>query len=54
MPRVGGGVGLGEKRSLSEVAEIKSSLVLENVQIVVILVIENDGISYINTGVFPL
>ena len=39
--RVGGGVGLGEKCSLSEVAEIKSSLVLENVQIVVILVFEN-------------
>lgn len=54
MPRVGGGVGLGEKCSLSEVADIKSSLVLENVQAVVILVFENDGISYINIGVFPL
>jgi hypothetical protein len=39
--RVGGGVGLGEKCSLSEVADIKSSLVLENVQAVVKLVFEN-------------
>lgn len=39
--RVEGGVGLGEKCSLSEVADIKSSLVLENVQAVVVLVFEN-------------
>lgn len=54
MPRVGGGIGLGEKRSLSEVAEAEGSLVLENVQLVAILVIENDGVSYINIRIFPL
>lgn len=54
MPRVGGGIGLGEKCSLREVAEAEGSLVLENVQVVAILVLENDGVSNINNGVFPL
>lgn len=46
MPRIGGGVGLGEKSSLSEIAKIESILVLENVEVVVIkLVFENDCVS---------
>jgi len=39
--RVGGSVGIGEKSSLCEIAEIKGILVLENVDVVVLLVIEN-------------
>lgn len=40
--RIGGGVGLGKKSSLSEIAKIECILVLENVEVVVIkLVFEN-------------
>lgn len=46
MPRIGGGVGLGEKSSSSEIAKIECILVLENVEVVVIkLVFENDCVS---------
>lgn len=41
VPRVGGGVGFSEERSLGEIADIKGIFVLENVEIVVILVFEN-------------
>lgn len=53
MPRVGGGVGFSEECCLGEVAETESILVLENVEVIVILVFENDRISYTNTGIFP-
>lgn len=54
MPRVGGSVGVGEKSSLSEIAGVEGFLVLENVEIVVLLVPENDGITNGNSGVLPL
>lgn len=45
---------LGKKSRLSEVAESEGSLVLENVEVVLILVSENDGISNMNSRVLPL
>ena len=39
--RVGCGVGFAEKRGLSEITDIEGSLVLENVEVVVIFVLEN-------------
>lgn len=55
MPRIGGGIGLGEKSSLREIAKIECILVLENVEVGVIkLVFENDCVSYMDTGVLPL
>lgn len=42
MPCVGGGVGAGEKSSLTEVAKIEGSSVLENVELVLILVLKYD------------
>lgn len=41
MPRIGSGVGFGEKCSLGEIAEIEGIFVLENIEVVVILVFEN-------------
>lgn len=54
MPRVRSGIGFGEESSLSEIAEIECIFVPENVEIVVKLVVENYGISYMNNWVFPL
>lgn len=39
--RIGCGIGFVEKCGLSEIADIEGSLVLENVEIVVILVFKN-------------
>ena len=50
MPRVG----VGEKSGLSDVAELEGFLVLENVEVVVLLVLENDGVTDGNSGVLPL
>lgn len=54
MPREGGGVRFVKKCGLSEIAEIEGFLVLENVEVVLILVLKNDGVSYMNSGIFPL
>lgn len=50
MPRVG----VGENSGLSDIAEVEGVLVLENVEVVVLLVLENDGITDGNSGVLPL
>lgn len=53
MPSVGCGIGLGEKSGLSEVAKTEGPLILENVDIVLILVLENDSIPNLNSGIPP-
>lgn len=52
MPRIGCGIGI-EKSGLSEIAEVERFVVLENVEIVVILVFKNDGVSDMNSRVLP-
>lgn len=39
--RIGCGIGFVKKCGLSEIADIEGSLVLENVEVVVILMLEN-------------
>ena len=41
VPLIGGGVGVGKKGSLGEIAENEGIFVLENVELVLILMLEN-------------
>lgn len=53
MPSVRSGIGFGKKSSLSEVTNTEGFLVLENVELVLILLLENNSVPYLNSGISP-
>lgn len=51
MPCVGSGIGVGKRGCLDEIASIEGISAPEYVDIIMILVLENDGVSNIGNGI---
>lgn len=54
MPSVRIGTGVGERNCLSKVAGVEGFFGSKNIEIVLILVLENDGVSNGGRGIFPV